>query len=434
MIDMRRCVGRNPTMQKTSIIVLASILSMVQLSGCKKDEAAKKDQDKSGEAASAAPAEGQTNSAEASQDGTSPAVTTQPTTANDKPKEATAPAPLAAPKHRLDITPLPKPNADGFFMMMQQAANSCLPSDTMCEPIKQLAARIPNSIKEVSKLAASGTDQQKSAIRKALLLTGDEAAHPLLLSYAIDKQGRLDKPVIEHAVELRISALIPVLRKYLDTSVGTDARNAIVAIGRIGGKKAHKALKEALNLPNAKPFIGDVCQALSRTGAADMLPAVKALGSRLDGSRRQREGCRNAESAFGIVGLPSSATVFLDGKQYPSVGLIAEQRAPRTVTLMFTDDSKATCENPGKRLLEVDIPLRWDGAPLLGTPLVGKVRIGANSLPDDTAYYTRVDALKLVIGERIEGIGFYSHVPSKGLHRLVMGGSFKGTYCGVAGQ
>ena len=132
-----------------------------------------------------------------------------------------------------------------------------------------------------------------------------------------------------------------------------------------------------------------------------------------------------------MIGLPSRATLLLDGKQYRSLGLTAEQRTPRTVTLMFTENPEPTCKDREPALVEIDIPLSWTGVPIIGKPLVASVRVGADELAENAAYYTRLDSLELKVGNRLSGIGLFSHVPVKGAHRLVMQGSFEGVYCGA---
>ena len=351
---------------------------------------------------------------------------------NNAPEIAAAPAVENTVTDRMALEALPEPNADGFFMMMQKAANDCRPDDPRCEPVRQLAARIPTALDEIEKLAKSGTDQQKKAIRRALLLTDHAPAIPLLLSLAIDQFGKLDTDVIQHALALRANGLAPILKSYLARATGTNAQAAILALGRLGHSSAISVAKHALTLENVKPYIGDICQALARLGAKDTLATMQALGSRLDGSRRQREGCRNSEAAMRLIDLPSPVSLLLDGKQYRGLGVTAEQRTPRTITLSFTDAPKPSCEARGTALVEVDIPLEWNGEPLIGKPLVPSVRVGADSLAPNTAYYTRFDALELKAGSPISGLGFMSHVPVKGSHRLVLQGTFKGIYCGAA--
>ena len=149
MIDMQRLVGRNPHMRKTTIVLLTALFSLLQLPGCGGDKATDK---------TAQQATGEESAAEEASESsaTEPEKAPAPeAVANSEEKATTAPANAAAstepvPRDRLEINGLPKPNSDGFFMMMQQATNSCRPADSECAPVRQLAARIPNDLEEIS--------------------------------------------------------------------------------------------------------------------------------------------------------------------------------------------------------------------------------------------------------------------------------------------
>ena len=421
-------VGRNSGMRRISTLILGALILLPGCGGDKKTSTDNPQQDKASEATSS------TGVSSLKENNAAPEkAPAEPVNAEETPAAAAVQAVPTEPAvlDQLVVPALPKPNADGFFIMMQKASNGCRPDDRLCVPIQQLAARIPVELEAIAKLVDKGTDQQKNAIRKALLLTNHKPAVALLLKFAVDQSGQLDAEVIKHALALRTDELAPILQSCLKKAVGTNVKAAIIALSRLGTPKAVEVLKTALQSDNAKPYLGDVCQALARSGSIDSLATVTALGSRLDGSRRQREGCRNSEAALRMVGLPSRATLLLDGKQYRSLGLTAEQRTPRTITLMFTENPKATCEDRGPTLMEIDIPLSWTGVPIIGQPLVASVRVGADELAENTAYYTRLDSLELKAGNQLSGIGLFSHVPVKGAHRLVMQGSFEGIYCGA---
>ena len=342
---------------------------------------------------------------------------------------------LADPKDSLPPIALPKPPEDSVLLVARRAATNCRPDGSPCAERAELAAKIPLELEVATNILEKGTDQDKGAIREALLLVRDPAADKLLSSQVISANGTIDAPVVAHLEALRSPAGIDALLERLKKTGADEAIAIISALGRIGGDEGRGALTALLADKAAAPYWGEVCRGISQSGATSLLKEIVAIGNALSATPRQAQGCRNAEAAFRMLDSAGGLIVNVGGIQVPYGAALAWQRRedPSELVIVIPAATGATCAAPGEERARFTVRLDRAGKPIVGDAIPARLNAFGADHGDEGVYFFRFDALTLK-----RDTSFQAHVSavlqkSKVDEHLIISGPIDGTYCGPQG-
>jgi hypothetical protein len=237
------CMNTTAFQLLTRVALSAALLALV---GCKKDapaEPAKTTPSKTGAATTGGPTtDGPATGQPVVGQPADPKTPVDPTkTGEVKANPNPNPAPKKVPDPRLfKVADLPEAPDNNIIMVARAAANSCstAASDTPCPADLALAAKIQTEVEATQKLMAEGTDQEKRAIRSALLYTVDPAVDSLLATLVVAQNGDLDTAVVNRLIQLRSESAIAPLAAFLAKAKGQAILKAVDALGRLGLPKA----------------------------------------------------------------------------------------------------------------------------------------------------------------------------------------------------
>lgn len=434
-------------LKRMRLLIAASALALV-ITGCKKQDAPPATGQPQGPAPSgqttgaaptpAVPTTGRTTAAPGPETPTTtpdPETNGQETTGQGGTEPAEVPVPEApAPVvvHRLEKPKMPAMPSDNILSVIHAAEVGCKANDSLCDKRDALATKLAEDIDATRELLEKGTDQQKAAIRAALLRARHPDADALLVTGVVGPSGALDDAVIAHAVALRATAAVQPLGQHLAKSVGLEAIKAIDALGALGGDNAKALLTKALDDPRLAPYHGEVCRSLARVMAMDRFDTITEIGNRLDATARQARGCRGAEAAFRMMRSGNQPILNIDGNQHTVTGLFLWQSEsnPLRADLVVSTALDATCDNPGEALVTLSVPLDRNTDPQLNIGLVPSLVYRGDDLGTDGAYLFRFEALEMTVGSTARGSFHISH-GGDAPPRIIVSGHFQATWCGV---
>jgi hypothetical protein len=319
------------------------------------------------------------------------------------------------------------------MMVARQAATACTEADAPCPARLALAAKIPTELEQATELLAKGTDQEKAALRAALLIVRDETADPLLVSLLVSATGETDRAVLGHLAALRSPLAIPAILARLPKAAGAEAGALIAAIGRIGGEPARAAVATLLADKAMAPYWGEVCRLASRVVATGLFDKVVSIGNALSATPSQADGCRNAEAALRMLSSAGDLVVNAGGMQTPYGKAQVWQSAgdPHHVELVIPADPAATCAKPGAALATFRAPLDRKGAPIMDEGLVAELRVDGTDFSDAPVSLMRFEALELRKGAEARGHVSAVQLKTNTAPHLILSGPFQGTFCGT---
>jgi hypothetical protein len=370
-----------------------------------------------------------------------PPPTQEAPATNESPGTATAgdPKPQAAPEKsatvhlsRVAAPKLPPVPQDILYLVIHKANTNCPADGKDCAARADLAAKIVAEIETVENLLAKGTDRQKTALRKALLITLDPIADRLLVDGIVGADGNLDTAVVD-AIRLRRTALAVLpLGKYLQKAIGATTPLAIDALGYLGSPQAEQLLVKLLKDERLKPHYGVVCQALSRLLAKDTMDAVSAIADRTGATELQVIGCGGAEAAFRTLEGGGPLAFNVDGKQTKVAKILLHQKAsdPLALTMTVSTDAKSSCKAPSPTGLQLRVPLDRDAEAIVGGGLVAELTYDGKALGASGSFLLRFLSLELQTGASARGTIHLAHT-RPGEPRIILSGHFGATYCGV---
>jgi hypothetical protein len=353
-------------------------------------------------------------------------------TAGDPKPQAAVEKPVPVQPSRVAAPKLPPVPQDILHLVIHKANINCPADSRDCAARAELAAKIVPEIESVEDLLKKGTDQQKTALRKALLVTRDPAADRLLVDGIVSAAGNLDTAVVD-AIRLRRTALAALpLEKYLQKATGSEAALAIDALGYLGSPQAEQLLTKLLKDKRLKPQYGAVCQALARLLAKDTMDAVSAIAHRTGATERQVIGCGGAEAAFLTLKGGGQLAFNVDGKQTKVAQILLHQKAsdPLALTMTVSTDAKSSCKAPSTTGLLVRVPLDRDAEAIVGGGLVAELTYDGKALGDSGSFLLRFLSLELKTGAAARGTMHLAHT-RPGEPRIILSGHFGATYCGV---
>lgn len=352
----------------------------------------------------------------------------EPNEAKETPAKAVKKAPVL---DRVALPTLP-PSPDGpLDMVARQAAQRCRPSDDKCTEYNRLAAKIDTDLGRAQELLKSGTDQQKRAIRHALLRTRTDASDELLVTHLMDPSGALDDAVLEAVHWRRTNTAVKPLQAVLKKVVGEDVRKAMGALGAIGTKEAVSALKETLTDKRLHPYLGSACRGLARAVSTDSVADVTRLGAALNATKGQSIGCRGAEVALRVYKSGSRLAVNVGSKrlQNPRVAVHQLSADPRYLRIRVVHGTDNPCEAK-EGVTTLRAALSRKGEPMVGVGLDAIAVNNDGSVSVGDVFMLRFDELVMKNGLPVRGTLHMDYSVSK-QPRVIVTGHFTGTYCGV---
>ncbi len=364
-----------------------------------------------------------------------PAPSSPAAVANTEAKEAkeapAKPVKKAPVLDRVALPTLPPAPDEPLDFVARKAAQRCRPSDAQCAGYDRLAAKIEHDLGRAKELLRSGTDQQKRAIRHALLRTRTDASDELLVTQLTGPSGALDDAVLEAVHWRRTNAAVKPLQAVLKKAVGEDIRKAMDALSAIGTKEALSALKETLTDKRLHPYLGSACRGLARAVSTDSVEDVTRLGSALNATEDQSAGCRGAEVALRVYNSGSRLSANIGSKrlQDPLVAVHQLSTDPRFLRIRVVHGTDNPCdEKEGVTTLRA--ALSREGEPMVGVGLdaIALNNDGTVSVAD--VFMLRFDELVLKNGLPVRGMMHMDYSVSK-QPRVIVTGHFTGTYCGV---
>lgn len=336
------------------------------------------------------------------------------------------------PRDRLEAPIAAEVPTDNLLMVVQRASTSCPANQPLCPARDALSAKLATDIESTAELLEKGTDQQKVALRAALLRARSPEADALLVTGLIGPGGMLDDAVIEHALELRAEAMVEPLSAFLQRAVGPDAVKAINALSRIAHDGSREQLSKALDDQRLKPWHGEVCRALSRVGVTDRGEKIVEIGAHLAATDRQRIGCRTAEAVLRMLKSAANPVYMLQNQRRPPTALLLHHpvKDPLHVVLSIHTNEGASCAAPGAPSAQLQIPLDRNTDPIVGVPVVPVLFQEGRHLGRDGVFLFQLDALEMKANTPAQGIAYVSHTtPNE--PRVLFTGRFDATYCGV---
>ena len=353
-----------------------------------------------------------------------------------KPDTAVAPevAVRTDPWHRLERPKAADVPQDNLLLAIHRASTGCNAKRPLCPARDQLAAKLAMEVEAATELLEKGTDQQKLAIREALLRVRDPKLDELTATQLVDAHGMLDPRVTEQVASLRAGAAVGPLGAHLQSKAfGAEAVLAIDTLSRIGGEAATTALKNALGDERLKPFWGEVCRGLARVVATDQMEAASKIGSLLSATDRQLAGCRGAEAAFRLLRSANSLQLSVDETRHVPTAVLFRQRVsdPLGFEMVVADGKEASCSKLDGVRATLRVPLDRDAEPIVGAGLVPTLRVGDKDLGSDGVFLFRVDAMDMKIGAEVRGSVYAAHIKA-GEPRVQLSGHFQGQWCGVS--
>jgi hypothetical protein len=353
--------------------------------------------------------------------------------ANKKQTTEKAKAPSKPPPpHRLAVPKLPKVPDDNILILARRVATTCKPKDTQCPVRTQLAAKITADLKITVEVLQTGTDMAKKAIRSALLNATDPSTDALLLQGLIDASGAVNVAVLRVAKDRMLAAAVKPLQEHIKKAAGSELTKSVEALGIIGGAEAVKQLKSYLTDKRLNPYVGTVCQALSRTLTKDTFSQIDTLAKALNRTERQDVGCGGAGIAFRILDSGTELSLIVGGRQHRSLRVLAYQKPgdPMAVHLDVTNDASTSCETPKHAIVSLRVPLDRAGQPVTKRGLVPTLSTAKVSFGQSPIFLFTLKSLVLKRNRPVEGTVHLDHRKT-GDPRIIMSGHFAGTYCGV---
>ncbi|HIA04453.1 MAG TPA: hypothetical protein EYN66_21590 [Myxococcales bacterium] len=334
---------------------------------------------------------------------------------------------------RIKAPGLPDVPKDNLLLVIHKANTNCQGQGTACTARDALAAKIVAEVDTVTELLKTGTDQQKQALRQALLVTHHPVTDQLLIDGIIGSNGNLDKAVISATRTRRSAMAIDPLKKHLKKAVGTDIVLAIDTLSYLGSPRAVELLTPLLKSERLKPYQGAVCQALARLMAKDSMGQVSAIATRTGATESQVIGCGGAEAAFRTLAGGSPITLNLDGKQRRIAKIMLHQKKsdPLALAMTVSTDPKSSCKAPGSAGVQLRVPLDRDAEAIVGSGLIPSLSIGGKDLGSSGAFLLRFTKLELKTGASARGTIHFSHT-QKDESRTILSGHFVAMYCGVS--
>lgn len=347
--------------------------------------------------------------------------------------EKKPPAPKKTMKpERVSVPVLPPPPEENILVAIRNAESGCLVKPKECRARDLLAAKMTQDIERATELLQKGTDQQKRALRQALLRCSDPSTDSLLVQGLVGADGLLNTKVLDRVKLLRTDKAVAGLKKYLKKAAGSEAVTAIDALGYLPGDQAVKVLRSAFSDKRHAAYRGEICRAMARRLNIDALDAATKLTQRLNATERQLTGCAGAQSAFRMLTSSGGLNLNVEGQRLPIGSVLFYQRKgqSKVVYLDVAPAGTTECSSTFKGDLTLRVPLARTGEPVIGDGVVPEVYYQGKLLGSSGAFLLRLDQWKYIPGSQVAGAVHIAHT-RKNDARIILSGRFKGTYCGV---